>query len=179
MRPRPTHGTDMSIAPRTRIDLGLSAVVVVVGIVFVLEALRIDPASYEAVGPRAVPLFLAGSTIALGLAIGLAAWWRADATPPSPGIGFAESDLRRVALMLGAGAAYAVAFWALGYMVATMLGMALALWVFGVRSPAMLIAMPIAAGLLYQIVFMGFMGLLDPRGALLDLRALSTPVTPG
>ena len=168
----------MPLSPSARIDLGLTVVVVGVGAVFAVEAWRIDPTSYEAVGPRAVPLFLACAMIGLGAALALGAWLRDDRAPLPPGIGFEGANLGRVALVIGAGALYAAAFWALGYMVATILGMAMALWVFGVRRPLVLIALPVAAGIAYQAVFMGFMGLLDPRGALLDLRWLADPVTP-
>ena len=168
----------MPLSPSARIDLGLAATTVAVGAVFAAEAWRIDPASYEAVGPRAVPLFLACAMIGLGLAMAAGVWLREGRAPLPPGIGFADSDLRSVALVIGAGAIYAAAFWALGYMVATILGAAMALWVFGVRSPFVLIALPIVAGVIYQATFMGLMGLLDPRGALVDLRWLARPVTP-
>ncbi|MFO6464287.1 tripartite tricarboxylate transporter TctB family protein [Jannaschia sp. KMU-145] len=169
----------MPLTARTRIDLGVAATVIAIGAVFAFEAWRIDPASYEAVGPRAVPLFLAVAMIVLGASIGLGAWWRVGhGTPPEPGFGFADSDLRRVAAVIGAGAVYTFAFWAMGYMMATILGMAMALWVFGVRSPVMLVVLPLIAGIAYQVIFMGYMGLLDPRGALLNLRWLSNPVTP-
>lgn len=165
---------------RSRIDLGVSAVVIAIGVVFAIEAWRIDPRSFEAVGPRLVPEFLAIVMIMLGGAVGVGAWLnRAPETSDGDEFGFRNSDLRRVFAVIGAGGVYAFAFWALGYLVATMLGAALALWVFGVRSPVVLILVPIAAGVLYQIVFMGLMGLLDPGGELLDLRLLSRIVTPG
>ena len=169
---------------RRRIDLGVAAVCIALGALFAAEAWRIDPRSYEAVGPRAVPLALALVLVAGGAAIGLGAWLGRGApgegaVEPGGEFGFAGSDVARVVQVVGAGAAYALAFWALGYMVATMIGMALALWVFGVRAPLALVLLPVAAGILYQAVFMGLMGLLDPPGALIDLRWLSAPVTPG
>ena len=166
---------------RARIDLGVAAVVVAIGAVFGIEAWRIDPRSYEAVGPRFVPVFLAGTMIVLGMALGLAAFLsRNDSLADNdPAFGFRNSDLRRVLTVIGAGAVYTFAFWALGYMAATVIGAALALWVFGVRSPFVLILVSIGAGVVYQAVFMGMMGLLDPQGALIDLRALSNLVTPG
>lgn len=163
---------------RARTDLGVAVVVILVGAVFALEAWRIDPRSDEAVGPRFVPLFLALSMVVLGGGIGAGAL-RRSGRPAEPGFGFGDSDLARVAAVVGAGVAYVAAFWAIGYFGATILAMALALWVFGVRSTPVLVLLPIAAGIAYQFVFMGLMGLLDPRGALLDLRDLSRLVTPG
>lgn len=165
---------------RSRIDLGVAAVVIAIGTVFGIEAWRIDPASYEAIGPRFVPLFLCLAMIALGALIGIAALVAPGAeAPPEAGFGFRDTDLGRVAAVIGAGIAYVFAFWALGYFVATIIAAALALFVFGVRAPVILILGAVAAGVVYQVVFMGLMGLLDPRGELLDLRSLSRLVTPG
>ena len=165
---------------RSRIDLGVAAAVIAIGVIFAVEAWRIDPRSYESVGPRLVPEFLAILMILLGAAVGVGAWInRARETDIDKEFGFRNSDLRRVFLVIGTGGAYAFAFWAFGYLVATILGAALALWVFGLRSPVLLIVVPIVAGALYQFVFMGMMGLLDPRGEVLDLRFLSALITPG
>ena len=166
---------------RSRIDLGVAAVVIAIGLVFAFEASRIDPRSYEAIGPRLVPAFLACLMIGIGAVIGLNAWIapRTDAHREDSDFGFRDSDIGKVVGVIAAGAIYTFSFWALGYFVSTIIGAAFALWVFGVRKPAILIVAPILAGLLYQIVFMGFMGLLDPRGALFDLRWLSAIVTPG
>lgn len=163
-----------------RIDLGVSAVVILVGAVFALEAWRIDPASYEAVGPRAVPLFLALVMVAMGAVIGgCALAGRSGAEASDPAFGFRDSDVARVVAVIASGAAYVAAFWAAGYLAATALGAALALWVFGVRDPPVLLGTAVAAAVVYQFVFMGLMGLLDPRGAMIDLRAWSRIVTPG
>ena len=164
---------------RTQIDIGVAAACITIGAVFALEAWRIDPRSSEAIGPRFVPLVLAGIMIVGGALVGGLAWLRdGSAAPPGSGFGFRDSDIRRIAMVVGAGVVYTFAFWAIGYMGATTLAMALVLWVFGVRNPLVLIAVPIVAGIVYQIIFMGLMGLLDPRGELLDLRWLSNRVTP-
>ncbi|KIT16261.1 tripartite tricarboxylate transporter TctB family protein [Jannaschia aquimarina] len=171
----------MTLHPRTRLDLGVAAAVILIGLVFAVEAWRIDPRSYEAVGPRFVPVLLAATMIGLGLLVALGAMLRNPSAQPlreEGDLGFEGSDLKRVMAVIGAGAAYTFCFWAFGYMAATALGMLLALLAFGVRSPLALILLPIFAAIAYQALFMGLMGLLDPRGALLDLRWLSEPVTP-
>ena len=164
---------------RTQIDIGVAVACIAIGAVFALEAWRIDPRSSEAIGPRFVPLVLAGIMIVGGALVGGLAWLRdGSAAPPSGDFGFRDSDIRRITMVVAAGALYTFAFWAIGYLGATVLGMALALWVFGVRNPLVLVALSIVAGIMYQFIFMGLMGLLDPRGELLDLRWLSEPVTP-
>lgn len=171
----------MNMTYRSRIDLGVAIVVFVIGLIFALEAWRINPASFEAVGPRFVPVFLACLMMGLGVLVGLSAIMSKDqgATDDIADFGFRDSDLAKVLGVIGAGAITALLFWALGYLVAMIIGTFLMLWVFGVRSPFALILLPVAAGVVYQFVFMGLMGLLDPRGALVDLRWLSRLITPG
>ncbi|WP_308916624.1 tripartite tricarboxylate transporter TctB family protein [Jannaschia sp. LMIT008] len=167
----------MTPSYRARIDLGVAATVIAVGAVLLWEAWRIDPRSYGTVGPRFVPVFLSSAMIVLGAAIGAGALMR-PSLPADPDYGFGDGDLGRVAAVIAAGAVFTLAFWAVGFMGAAATGMLLTMWVFGVRSPAALIAVPLVAAIVYQFTFMGMMGLLDPRGALLDLRPLSRLVTP-
>ncbi|WP_227272283.1 tripartite tricarboxylate transporter TctB family protein [Roseobacter weihaiensis] len=166
---------------RSHIDLGVATTVIIIGAIFALEAWRIDPASYEAIGPRAVPVFLACLMIGLGALIGVSAFASKDQTTAAEeaDFGFHNSDIPRVFAVIGAGAVTTLVFWAAGYLVAMILGTLLMLWVFGVRAPLVLILVAIVAGVVYQFVFMGLMGLLDPRGALIDLRWLSRLITPG
>ena len=169
----------MTLATRTRVELGAAAAVAGIGAIFAIEAMGIDPRSYEQVGPRAVPVTLALAMIALAAVIAIGALrGNAQAAPPEPGYGFADSDIARVAGVIGAGAALTIAFWAAGYMAACFVGMVLVMRVFGVRSWPAILATSAAAAVAYQFTFMGMMGLLDPRGALLDLRPVSSLVTP-
>lgn len=162
---------------RTRIDLGVAAACIVVGAVFALEAWRIDPRSYEAVGPRFAPLFLAGAMVVGGALVGLTAWL-GDRNAGSTGgdFGFEGSDLRRVLMVIGTGAVGVAVFWAAGYMASVAVVALLALLAFGVRAPVALVAVPLVAAIAYQFVFMGLMGLLDVRGAWVDLRPLGRAV---
>ncbi|WP_224815947.1 tripartite tricarboxylate transporter TctB family protein [Hasllibacter sp. MH4015] len=164
---------------RSRIDLGVAATVIAIGAVFAVEAWRIDPASYEAVGPRSVPVFLAVLMIALGAIIAIGAVAGGAPEEEAESFGFRNSDVRRVLSVIAVGAICTAIFWAAGYMVAMIVGTGLMLWVFGVRRPIILLLLPILAGIVYQFVFMGLMGLLDPRGELVDLRWLSRLITPG
>ena len=165
---------------RSRIDLGVAVVVIAIGALFALEGWRIDPSSYEAIGPRAVPMVLASVMIAFGAVIGLRALMDRDSDLPTPeGFGFRDSDIGRVLAVVGSGAVYVFTFWAAGYFGATIVAAVLAFLTFGVRSPVAIVLGAIAAGIVYQFIFMGLMGLLDPRGELLDLRFLSRIITPG
>lgn len=164
---------------RTRIDLGVACIVIAIGLVFLWQALLIDPKSHEAVGPRAVPMFLAVTMIVLGAAIGIGSLGSSGTRPEHEDFGFGDSDILRVAAIVAVGAVFLVAFWAAGYMLATAVAAALSFRVFGVRSPVVILSGAVAASIAYQALFMGLMGLFDPRGELLDLRMLSRLVTPG
>lgn len=156
---------------RGRVELVVAAVTVGVGLFFVALASTINPAAFDPIGPRALPLFLASATVALGLVIGVAGW--RDRTPEAAlpeGYGFRDSNLAQVAQVLGAGTVYFVLFFALGYFAATAIGCVLVLAAFGVRNAALMLALALVSALAYQFVFIGLLGLNDPAGAWLDLR---------
>ena len=162
---------------RGRIELGVAAVTITVGLLFVALASTISSAAFDPIGPRALPLFLAACIVALGAAIGVAGW--RDRTPDaalSADYGFRSSDLAQVAQVIGAGLVYLALFFALGYMAATLLAFPLVLFAFGARRALVMLALSLFAAVLYQYVFMGLMGLNDPAGGLLDLRVLSREV---
>ena len=156
----------------------MAAVTITVGLFFVGLAWGINPSAFDPIGPRALPLFLAASVVALGVLIG----WMGlrDDTPEvalASDYGFRTSDLAQVAQVIGAGAIYVALFFAFGYMAATLVAFPLVLFAFGARRAFIMLALSIGAALLYQYVFMGLMGLNDPAGGLLDLRWLSTRVS--
>ena len=160
---------------RGRVELGVAAVVIAVGLFFALLALDINPAAFDPVGPRALPLFLALALVGGGLFIGWLGWRDRTAEAALPAdYGFRSSDLAQVAQVIGAGAAYVALFFALGYMAATAIAFVLILAAFGVRNAVTVLALAAGAAVLYQFVFMGLMGLNDPAGALVDVRDVTS-----
>ena len=161
-----------NVTYRGRIELGVAVAVIAVGLFFVALALTISPSRMDPIGPRALPLFLASAIVALGLWIGLAGW--RDRTPERAlpdGYGFRDANLAQVAQVLGAGLVYFALFFAVGYFLATLVSFVLVLAAFGVRNAALMLGLAVVAAVAYQYVFVGLMGLNDPAGALVDLRA--------
>ena len=79
---------------KIRVEYGVSAVVLLVGVFFMFQAFTIDT-SREAVGPRTMPMILAVAMILSGLWLAVrAATDRAGDL--SEGYGFLESDVRLV-----------------------------------------------------------------------------------
>ena len=168
----------MTLTYRGRIELGVALVTVAVGLLFVGLASTINPSAFDPIGPRALPLFLGFAVIALGVLVGVVGW--RDRTPEAAlpkDYGFRSSDLAQVAQVIGAGAVYVALFFAVGYMVATLIAFPLVMLSFGARRAFVMLALSVFAALLYQYVFMGLMGLNDPAGGLFDLRGLSRAVS--
>ena len=168
----------MTLTYRGRIELGVAAVTVAVGLLFVGLASTINPSAFDPIGPRALPLFLALATVALGVLIGVLGFRdRTDDAALAPDYGFRSSDLAQVAQVIGAGAVYVALFFAVGYMIATLVAFPLVMLAFGARQALVMLALSIFGALLYQHVFMGLMGLNDPAGELIDLRWLTRQVS--
>ncbi|MEM9798318.1 MAG: tripartite tricarboxylate transporter TctB family protein [Pseudomonadota bacterium] len=163
---------------RTQIEIGAGSVAALIGLVLVWQAVGIDPRSYDAVGPRFVPLFVACAMVALGAFIAVRAWMAdgRDREPMPEDYGFRDSDLARVGQVVGTGIAYLFVFWAFGYFAATLLGIALMMLAFGIRSPLAIGGVSAVTAVIYQFVFIGLMGLLDAPGAWLDLRPFTDPL---
>ena len=167
-----------SLTYRGRIELGIAAVTVAVGVFFVVLAAGIRPGRFDPIGARALPMFLAWTIIALGLLVGWLGY--RDRTPNAaldPDYGVRSSDLSQVAQVIGAGLVYFALFFAVGYMTATLISFVLVLAAFGVRNAVLMLALSVFAAFLYQYIFMGLMGLNDPAGWLLDLRPWTRQVS--
>ena len=163
---------------RTRIETGVAAVTVAVGLFFVVLAFGIRPGRFDPIGARALPLFLACAIVALGALVAFLGW--RDRTPDAAlpeDYGFRDADLTRVVHVIGAGVVYFVLFFAFGYTVATAIAFVLILAAFGVRGALTMLALSLVAALLYTWVFLGLMGLNDPAGLLVDLRWLSRVIS--
>ena len=170
-----------TLSYRTKIELGVTAVVVVIGLFFAILAWDINPKSHE-IGPRVVPMFIATTMILLGALISFIALKfnsiengnaSDDDVFVEDDYGFADSNITRVFTVIGCGIIYIILFIAFGYFMATLASLFLIMFAFGNRNPRTLVIVPLIGTGLYQYVFMGLMGLHDPAGALIDFSALT------
>ena len=100
---------------KVKVEYGVSAVVMLVGVFFIIQAFTIDT-TREVVGPRTLPMILAISIVAGGLFLAARALGKAGDL--RDGYGFLESDTRRIFLVIACGALFVFCFWAIGYFVA-------------------------------------------------------------
>ena len=167
---------------RTKIELGVTATVVLTGVFFAVLAWEINPQSHE-IGPRFVPMFIAATMILLGALISVVQLRlnsngnggeldEADVYEEDD-YGFANSNITRVISVISCGIVYIILFIAFGYFLATVGSLLLILHSFGNRKPVTLILVPLIGAIIYQYVFMGLMGLHDPEGELLDVSAVT------
>ena len=84
---------------KTKVEFGVSAVVILVGLFFVYQASTIGT-SKEMFGPSAMPFALAVSTVLGGILLASRAF-RGKVGAVQDGYGFLESDLKRIAWWLG------------------------------------------------------------------------------
>jgi len=153
---------------KIKVEYGVSAVVLLVGVFFLFLAFTIDT-SREAVGPRTMPLFLAISLVISGVWLALRAYMdRAGGL--KEGYGFLESNIARISMEVGCGIIFLIMFWAFGYFVAIIVSYIAMLYTFGVRSWGWMIGGGLVLSFIFQWLFMGIMLLNDPAGAILDLR---------
>jgi hypothetical protein len=174
-----------TLSYRTKIELGVTAVVIVTGLFFAILAWDINPKSHE-IGPRAVPMFIAITMILLGALISFVAL-RLNSIENGNGsdddvyvednYGFADANITRVFTVIGCGIIYIILFIAFGYFVATLASLFLIMVAFGNRNPRTLILVPVIGTGVYQYVFMGLMGLHDPAGELIDFSALTNLIS--
>ena len=176
---------------RTKIEFGVTVAVFIIGGFFAILAWDINPSADDAVGPRAVPLFIAITMLVLGALISVSASRENDLSNQTADdgdlipaeayeeddFGFRDADIKRVFAVIACGFAYIALFYAFGYMLSTLLSMVLILVAFGNRHPIALIGYAIAAALIYQYIFMGLMGLHDPAGEFLDVTAVSNLIS--
>ena len=168
---------------RTKIDFGVAAATIAVGCFFVYLASQISANDDGGVGPEVVPYFLAFAMIGLGVLIGVSALMfngnnqQRTMTPQELAaheaedeFGFRDSNISRVFAVIGMGGLYIWLFYALGYLLATLISLALMLIVFGNRNLITVAVLSIIGAMVYQYVFMGLMGLHDPNGAYFDFK---------
>ncbi|MGI9479035.1 MAG: tripartite tricarboxylate transporter TctB family protein [Hyphomicrobiaceae bacterium] len=169
---------------RTKIDLGVAAVTIALGLFFAYNVYKIETLSENAIGPAYFPAILSTLMIGLGVLVGASALFfnstvqkvTGEAEDGDEKFGFRDSDITRVVLVVAMGFVYIALFYAFGYFIATFISLALMLLVFGNRNIGLILALSVIGALAYQYVFMGLMGLYDPAGLYFDQgRFLENP----
>ena len=160
---------------KIKVEYGVAAVVLAVGLFFVLQAFTIDT-SREAVGPRTMPLIIASALVISGIWLGIRAYM-GKAGDLKDGYGFLESDIARIALIVSCGALFVFLFWAFGFFTALIFTYIAMLIAFGVRNWPLMIGGGVILALAFQWLFMGVMLLNDPKGAIVDMRPYTNWIT--
>ncbi len=134
-------------------------------------------------GPRLVPMAIAGLGISLGVLQFTIAWVRrvasgkaGDATFSGAGDGkrpaLSKPAVLRMAAIIVIGFAFIWLFSATGYLIATAIAMALLLVVFGTRNAGKVAMLTIGGTAVYYIIFIRLMGIYNPPGWLINLEML-------
>jgi len=160
---------------KIKVEYGVSATVLLVGIFFIFQAFTIET-SRESVGPRTLPMILAISLVLGGLWLGLRAML-GKTGDMTEGYGFLESDTKRIFLVVACGALFVTVFWGFGYFLAVIVTLFAMLITFGVRNWIAMIISAILLAVVFQWVFMGVMLLNDPQGAIVDMRPYTNWIT--
>ena len=160
---------------KIKVEYGVSAIVLLVGVFFIFLAFTIDT-SRESVGPRTLPMILAVSLVVGGLWLGLRAFLGRTGDLKD-GYGFLESDVKRIFMVVACGALFVAMFWAFGYFLAVIVTLIAMLYTFGVRNWFAMIVGAIVLAFIFQSVFMGVMLLNDPKGAIVDMRPYTNWIT--
>lgn len=160
---------------KTKVEYGVSAVVLLVGLFFIYQAFTIET-SRESIGPRTLPLILAVSLVLGGLWLAFRAYL-GKTGDLKDGYGFLESDVKRIFLVVACGVLFVTVFWAFGYFLAVIVTLIAMLLTFGVRNWIAMLLGAVVLALIFQWVFMGVMLLNDPKGALFDMRPYTNWIT--
>ena len=160
---------------KTKVEYGVSAIVMLVGLFFIYQASTIGT-SKEMFGPDAMPFGLSIATVLGGVWLAYRAF-RGNVGAVKDGYGFLESDLTRISWVIGSGAAFILTFYLFGYFLAIILGYTLMLLSFGVRDKLKILFSALLMAVVFQWLFMGIMRLNDPSGALLDLRSYTNIIS--
>ena len=160
---------------KTKVEFGVSAVVILVGLFFVYQASTIGT-SKEMFGPSAMPFALAVLTVLGGILLASRAF-RGKVGAVQDGYGFLESDLKRRAWVVGSGAVFILTFYLVGYFLAIIMGYTLMLLSFGVKNKSKIFFSSFLMAIVFQWLFMGIMRLNDPGGALFDLRPYTSIIS--
>jgi putative tricarboxylic transport membrane protein len=159
-------------------------VVIGVGIFILYQGYSIRSFQEEIlIGPRLVPMAIAGMIIALGVLQFAIAWVHhvnsskaGDSTFSGHGNSkrppLSKPAVFRMAAILVIGFAYIWLFSATGYLIATAIAIAPLLVVFGIRNAGKVTVLTIGGTAVYYIIFIRLMGIYDPPGWLINLDML-------
>jgi len=160
---------------KIKVEYGVAAVVLLVGVFFIYQAFTIET-SRESIGPRTLPMILAVSLVLGGLWLALRSFL-GKVGNIQDGYGFRESDSKRIFLVVGCGCLFVGMFWGFGYFAAVIVTLIAMLLTFGVRNWVAMILSAIVLAIIFQWVFMGVMLLNDPKGAIVDMRPYTNWIT--
>lgn len=160
---------------KIKVEYGVSAVVLLIGVFFIFQAFTIET-SREAVGPRTMPMFLAIALVVGGLWLAVRAM-TGRAGDLKEGYGFLESDIKRISMVVGCGVLFVFLFWGLGYFTAIIATYIAMLYTFGVRNWGWMVGGGVVLAVIFQWLFMGIMLLNDPAGAIVDMRPFTNWIT--
>lgn len=154
---------DTTDQPRSATDRVVGAGLIALGGLAALSAMAITPDYDGSTTARIFPLMTAGAITVTGALLLRARRARqaAEALPQVAG-GWAPWQ------MLGVTAGYLWLMSKVGYLASTALAAPAALWVFGVRSPAGLLAAALLCPIAYHLVFFELLGTFPPYGAWVD-----------
>ena len=165
---------------RDKAELLSEAVVIAVGIFALYLAHSIE--TYQEVsqiGPRLVPLVIAGLGISLGVLQFSGSWIRRlknGKTGNYTGHGkqptLSKTVVLRMAAIIAIGFAYIWLFSATGYLIATAIAMVSLLLMFGTYNPGKVAMLTIVGTATYYIFFIWLMGIYNPPGWLINLEML-------
>lgn len=160
---------------KTKVEFGVSAVVLLIGVFFIFQASTIDT-TREIVGPRTLPMALAVSMVLGGAWLALRAVLNKTGELKD-GYGFLESDVPRILMVVGCGGLFVFVFFVLGYFTALFVTFVAMLYTFGVRKWLKMVIGSLLLAFIFQWLFMGIMLLNDPKGALIDMRPFTNWIT--
>lgn len=156
---------------RINLEVRVALVLVVIALFFLVQAYLSDVYSSSTVGPRLLPMVLAGLGAALGLIYGLIALFSRPSLEPTPNPEAPTNGTlpTKLVLLLGIGFLYVLLFEMLGYALSTGGVLAAVLVVFGNRGFLRIPAISIVGTAIYYFVFVQQMGVYDPQGWLFDV----------
>lgn len=157
--------------PRAWGELGMVALLAVVGVVLLVDTGRITvPGSSNTVGPRFFPYLVGGAILAVAAALAVAVW-RGDRAEPEEGEDVdtaADTSWVAVALIAAAFAAHALLINVVGWPLAVTLMFGTVAKVLGARGWVRPLLTGSIVAVAMWLVFVGLLGVALPGGVLLE-----------
>lgn len=158
--------------PRARQQLlGVGAAITVLGAIVLWRTFSIrQPNGYTVVGPRVVPMTVAGGLIVLGLAFVIhVALGRETELEAQLATERATGSALTPALLIGLLVTYSALLRPVGYVVATVVFLPIAAWLLASRKPVRDIVVGLVMSVGVYLVFRRVLGIQLPAGVLGDL----------